>query len=235
MKKKLALPLFTFCLLVVSEAAFAYDPAYISTHQLDLSTMLAPSPPANSELQKQDMAEVLRLQQVRTVNQAERAVADNEQTLGRIANEIFGEKAAALRSPKFAAFAERVIQDTRAIFLASKDVWSRPRPFSASADVKAIGELPTTGSYPSGHATRGYIVAILLSNMVPEKSAELFARGREYGENRVLAGVHYPTDVEAGRLSATAIAAALMQNERFVKDFNEAKGELRQALGLAAP
>jgi acid phosphatase (class A) len=71
--------------------------------------------------------------------------------------------------------------------------------------------------------------------MVPEKSAELFARGREYGENRVLAGVHYPTDVEAGRLSATAIAAALMQNERFMKDFNQAKVELRQALGLDAP
>jgi acid phosphatase (class A) len=70
--------------------------------------------------------------------------------------------------------------------------------------------------------------------MIPEKSRELFARGREYGDNRVVAGVHYPTDVEAGRLSATAIAAALMQSERFLHDFNEAKAELRQALGLAS-
>jgi acid phosphatase (class A) len=230
--KKLVLPLFAFCFVIASKAAFAYDAAYISTQQLNLSKILAPSPSASSELQRQDMGEVLRLQQSRTSTQAERAVADNEQTLGRIANEVFGDKASALRSPKFVAFAERVTQDTRAIFLASKDVWNRPRPYSVSTEVKAIGELPTTGSYPSGHATRGYLVAILLSNMVPEKSNELFARGREYGENRVLAGVHYPTDVEAGRLSATAIAAALMQSERFMKDFNDAKAELRQALGL---
>jgi acid phosphatase (class A) len=123
-------------------------------------------------------------------------------------------------------------EDTRAIFLASKDVWARPRPFAASSEVHAVGELLTSGSYPSGHATRGYLTAIILSNMVPEKAAELFVRGREYGDNRVVAGVHYPSDVEAGRLSATAIAAVLMQNERFLHDFNEAKAELRQALGL---
>jgi hypothetical protein len=79
---KLLLPLFAFCLVIASEAAFAYDAAYISTKQLDLSKILAPSPPANSELQKQDMAEVLRVQKARTADQAERAVADNEQTLG---------------------------------------------------------------------------------------------------------------------------------------------------------
>jgi acid phosphatase (class A) len=232
--KRLHLPLAALIFVITSGAGFAYDASYLSTQQLDLSKILSPSPPATSELQKRDMAEVLRLQETRTPAQAERAVADNDQSLGRIADEVFGEKAAALRSPKFSQFAERVTQDTRAIFLASKDVWKRPRPFSASPEVKAIGELPTTGSYPSGHATRGYLVAILLSNMVPEKSAELFARGREYGENRIVAGVHYPTDVEAGRLSATAIAAALMQNDRFMKDFNEAKAELRQTLGLAS-
>jgi acid phosphatase (class A) len=232
--KRLLLPLATLLFVVANGATFAYDASYLSTQQLDLSKILAPPPPANSELQKQDMAQVLRLQETRTHAQADRAVADNEQRLGRIADEVFGDKAAALRSPKFTAFAERVTQDTRAIFLASKDVWNRPRPYSASTEVKAIGELPTSGSYPSGHATRGYLVAILLSDMVPEKSAELFARGREYGQNRVVAGVHYPTDIEAGRLSATAIAAALFQNDHFMKDLNEARVELRQALGLAS-
>jgi acid phosphatase (class A) len=69
--------------------------------------------------------------------------------------------------------------------------------------------------------------------MVPEKSPQIFARGREYGENRVVAGVHFPSDIEGGRLSATAIAAALMENEQFKNDLNEAKAELRGVLGLA--
>ena len=83
-----------------------------------------------------------------------------------------------------------------------------------------------------GHATRGYLAAIILSNMLPEKSESLFARGREYGQNRVLAGVHFPSDIEAGRLAATAMVGAFMQNEKFMKDFAEAKAELRSVLGL---
>ena len=119
------------------------------------------------------------------------------------------------------------------ILALTKDVWNRPRPFAVSTEVHAIGELSTSGSYPSGHATRGQLTAIILANMVPEKSAQIYARGREYGENRIIAGVHFPSDIEGGRLSATAIAAVLMQNDQFKMDFNEAKAELRNVLGLA--
>ena len=68
--------------------------------------------------------------------------------------------------------------------------------------------------------------------MAPEKAAALFAHGREIGFNRLVLGVHDPTDVEAGRLLATAIATSLFQNPKFLKDFAEAKAELRQTLGL---
>jgi acid phosphatase (class A) len=68
--------------------------------------------------------------------------------------------------------------------------------------------------------------------MVPEKAVALFARGREFGDDRVILGVHFPSDVEAGRFAATALATALMQDPAFLKDFAEAKSELRRALGL---
>jgi hypothetical protein len=38
--------------------------------------------------------------------------------------------------------------------------------------------------------------------------------------------------VEAGRISATVIAAAMMRNPNFQKEFEAAKIELRGALGL---
>jgi acid phosphatase (class A) len=69
--------------------------------------------------------------------------------------------------------------------------------------------------------------------MVPEKRAELFARGWEFGQNRVVGGVHYPTDVEAGRIDATVLVYAMMQNPQYKSDFAAAKTELRTALGLA--
>ena len=49
------------------------------------------------------------------------------------------------------------------------------------------------------------MTAILLAAMVPEKRAEIFARGWEYGENRLVAGVHFPSDIESGRIAATAV------------------------------
>ena len=58
--------------------------------------------------------------------------------------------------------------------------------------------------------------------MVPEKRDAIFARGREYGDNRVVDGVHYPSDVEAGRIDGTLVADALMANPEFQKAFAEA-------------
>ena len=68
--------------------------------------------------------------------------------------------------------------------------------------------------------------------MLLEKRESLFARACEYGQSRVIAGDHFPSDVEAGRIAATAIAVAFMQKEEFLRDFAEAKAELRRELGL---
>ena len=66
---------------------------------------------------------------------------------------------------------------------------------------------------------------------VPEKSAEIHRRGREAGENRVILGVHFPSDVAEGRLSAAAAIAVMTQNPAFTADLADARKELRAALG----
>lgn len=218
---------------LLAEPAWAFDATYITVEQVNLAKLLAPPPAAHSDQQRRDLSAVLEAQSSRTASQGERAVADNDLSIFRIAGEVFGSNFTAAHLPKTNAFFKGLNEDVRTLFLATKDVWDRPRPFKVSTDVKALGELPTSGSYPSGHAIRGYLAAIILANMVPEKSEILFARGREYGQNRVLAGVHFPTDIEAGRIGGTAMAVAFMQNAAFMKDFREAKAELRRELGLS--
>ena len=71
----------------------------------------------------------------------------------------------------------------------------------------------------------------MLAQMVPEKAAELITRGQEYGDNRVLAGVHYLTDVEAGRRVATATATALLASPIFRAELAAARVETRHSLG----
>ena len=161
-----------------------------------------------------------------------KAVGDNALSIYRFADTL-GQSFSAERLPKLDAFFKRVFNDSRMLVLTSKDVWDRPRPYVVSTQVETVGASPNApGSYPSGHAIFGYLSAILLANMVPEKAAALYARGDQYGANRVIAGVHFPSDLEAGRMAATAIAAGLMQNPQFQSEFEGAKAELRQTLGL---
>lgn len=101
-----------------------------------------------------------------------------------------------------------------------------------STKVKSLGDKPEGSCYPSAASTTNHVTAIILANMVPEKRAELYARGRKFGDDRVIFGVHFPSDVEGGRLAATALAAVLMQDNAFAKEFAEAKSELRRVLGL---
>ena len=220
-------------LLLLTGPGWASDASYISLNQVNLGNLLAPPPAPQSDEQKLDLMAVLQAQKDRTTSQSERAVADNDLSVFRIAGSVLGPNFTPALVPKSAAFFDRIWKDYRRIILATKDVWDRPRPFDVSIDVKPIGKLEHSGSYPSGHATRGYLSAIILSNMVLEKKESLFARAREYGQSRVIAGDHFPSDVQAGRLAATAIAVAFMQNEAFMKDFAEAKAELRRELGLS--
>ncbi len=106
-------------------------------------------------------------------------------------------------------------------------VWPASSPCTPAAQAS-----PFSPSYPSGHATVGAMNAILLARMIPERRAALFARGWAYGDARVISGVHFPSDVEAGRILGTVLVGLLDQDPRFRADQDASRHELREALGL---
>lgn len=123
--------------------------------------------------------------------------------------------------------------------LASTRLRSAPAPAPAAplppADSPCTAPVAATlysPSYPSGHATVGVMMAILLAQMVPERRDALFAQGWDYGEARIISGVHFPSDVEAGRILGTMLVGVMQQDARFRRDFAVARRELRMALGL---
>src|SRR3984957_14900030 len=230
MRKTLWSPVVLLVLAMVGPASAA-EATYVTPDRFDLTKLLAPAPAPDSEQQKRDLAAVLAVQKARTPAQSERALADA--TAGTFGfADVLGPNFNAERVPAVAAFFDKGRGDAVVAFQAGKDVWNRPRPFVVSTDVDPVGDRPNGSSYPSGASTVGYLTAIVLANMVPEKSTALFARGREFGDDRVILGVHFPSDVEAGRLAATALAAGLPQDPAFTKEFAAATSELRKALGL---
>jgi acid phosphatase (class A) len=139
--------------------------------------------------------------------------------------DVLGPDFNAERVPAVAALFAKIRGDAAVAFSAGKGAWNRPRPFVVSPEVDSLGKRPGGSSYPSGSSTAGYLTPIILADMVPEKAAGLYARGREFGDDRVILGVHFTSDVEAGRFAATALAAALMQDAAFMKVFAAAKSE----------
>ncbi|RVA35627.1 phosphatase PAP2 family protein [Mesorhizobium sp. M7D.F.Ca.US.004.03.1.1] len=219
-------------LLIVGSAAQAEDAQpFVTNKDVDL-TMILPPPPANDSVQtKAELGEVLTLQVTRTPEMVASAVADAEENVWRFAN-IMGPKFNKETLPKFSAFFDRVVATEGAVVDPAKDVWKRPRPHQLSDLVKPAVKLSSSGSWPSGHATVGTMMGIILSDMVPEKRAEIMARAAEYAHNREVGGIHYASDIEMGRISGSVIAAVLLNRDDFKAEYEVARAELRSDLGM---
>jgi len=88
-------------------------------------------------------------------------------------------------------------------------------------------KLAESGSYPSTHSMIGTFTGMVLAELYPARSAEVLARGMEFGESRVVCGFHYQSDVDAGRLAAAGLMARL-QGEQ---SFRDAMDAVRKELG----
>ena len=86
--------------------------------------------------------------------------------------------------------------------------------------------LTKDGSYPSGHTAVGWAWALILTEIVPERSGPLLARGMAYGQSRVICNVHWQSDVDEGRIIGAAVVARLHTDPAFRADLDAAKAEL---------
>jgi acid phosphatase (class A) len=65
--------------------------------------------------------------------------------------------------------------------------------------------------------------------VAPERSNALLARGYGFGQSRVICGVHWQSDVDAGRLMGSAAVAALHADPTFTAQLSAAKAEVADA------
>lgn len=87
----------------------------------------------------------------------------------------------------------------------------RGRPNRAAAEVAASRHvrMPTSTSFPSGHAASAFAFATAVGDVLPPASAPLHALAAGVAYSRVHTGVHYPGDVIAGSLIGTVAGAAV--------------------------
>lgn len=111
-----------------------------------------------------------------------------------------------------------------------KNHFMRKRPYVTDASI-ATCVAPEQGgeyaSYPSGHATMGFSMGIILANLIPEKAAAIMDRANLYAENRLVCGVHHRSDIIAGQVLGSLVAVQLLQNGEFQKMMQASREELR--------
>jgi acid phosphatase (class A) len=234
--RKAALCSLVLVALTASPALALSDKPYLAESDADFAALLPPPPADGSPADKRDMRLVLDLQKDMTPERLARIQADTEANVFRIAGEVFGPTFTKEHFPLTGAFFDKINKDSGVGVRTIKQKYKRLRPFQANKEVVAPANIAAASqgpTYPSGHSTLGAEVAFLLAVMVPEKKTELFARGWQYGEQRVASGVAYPSDWEGGHIGAAVMVSLMLQKPEFRADFDAVKTELRKGLGLA--
>jgi acid phosphatase (class A) len=142
-------------------------------------------------------------------------------------------------TPRLYKMLQRVATDAGASTRTAKDRYRRPRPFMLNHAPTCFpagdDALRRSGSYPSGHTAIGWAWALVLSQASPDQSEAILARGRAFGESRLVCNVHWDSDVIEGFFMGAATVARLNAQAEFVADLEAARTELAAARAKGLP
>lgn len=232
MKSRLLLLAFSF-LAFVAVPLRAAETKYLPARTPDAIQLLAPPPATGSPEDRQDLDATYRVYSAATPEQTARGKDEVTLTIFHF-TPVIGPWFQPGKFPQTEALFKKVEAEAKAVTNLAKQHWQRIRPYHLEPGLfpNAIEHEPRTDySYPSGHSTRGTTYALLLAELFPEKRDALLAKGRDTGWLRVLGGVHYPTDIYAGRVLGQALAREFLRSEAFQRDLAAARTELAAAKG----
>jgi acid phosphatase (class A) len=213
----------------------------LTSAEADPSRLLPPPPTDGSDNQQKELAEVRRLVKTRTPERYKQAVWDSEHEDPTAFAATIGPGFDLNKLPATAKLLAVVMNDQSVMASKAKEYFRRKFPvavdpsatssyheWSCDTDVKKPVDRPLR-SYPSGHATMGYSVGIVLAALMPDKAQAILARAADYAYSREICGDHYHADVEASHALGTAAGIMLLNNASLKPQVAAARAELAAA------
>lgn len=190
---------------------------------------IIPPPPApGSPAEQADLDGVLAMQDHPTrqeLDHAEKTVTFSVFSF----SEVLGPSFTAESYPETARFFNRLETTANDPKSFLKDKYQRSRPYNAFPGL--VKELVTEEhgySYPSGHSTRAWLFALVLGDLDPRYRNALLFSAMQVCNDRVIGGMHFPSDMMASRVLAEEIHRLLLKNPDFKKDLEQLRsGEWR--------
>ncbi len=215
--RKIAILCLGLSVWLAGTAGLGAGSGWLAESSIDIQHFLAPPPQADSKEGRTDLDVVLRYQASRSTEDCRRAQSEMDVSLKAFFGPPYG-PLSATETEKWSPFFDKVRDDTEYFVHKMKKIWRRPRPFTVDPKITPCFYMAPMTSYPSGHATHSRIFSKLLSELKPDLRPVFEARADRIAEDRVLAGVHFPSDIEAGKKLGDEIARRLLSNEDFRKE-----------------
>jgi acid phosphatase (class A) len=143
----------------------------------------------------------------------------------------------AAKLPRLAALVDATSQAADASTGPAKKANQRQRPFviDQGATCQSTEQLKNSFDYPSGHATRGWAVGLVLAELAPDRASDVLLRSRAFADSRVVCGVHNVSAIDAGAMNGAAVVAVLHASASFQLSLADAKKELDAYRAATAP
>ncbi len=119
-------------------------------------------------------------------------------------------------------------QDVTYFLMLAKRQYDRPRPTQLDPDLGTVIDAPQHASYPSGHAVHMPMLAHILGAIDPAHKEDYKQMAFEIARRREFAGIHYPSDTQAGIKLTDDVFEKLMQVPEFVQEIEKARAEFGQ-------
>ena len=177
----------------------------------------------------------MRGRALRDTERGQQAIADADISLESYLSrfgEVMGVELSEQATPATAGYINATCKFAAGMIKAAKSDFTRQRPFSYFGEPSSIPEVEEEyglyTSYPSGHSLIAWIVALSLSSIDEEHEYDILRLGYELGQSRIIAGFHYQSDVDAGRLAAGVAYARLVSDPEYIRLMRLAAKELEK-------
>lgn len=191
-------------------------------HYVAASGPAATVPPPPAAGSPADQADLKTLEDWQARRTAEDCAAANAQAEADY-EQFFGDVSPFPRPlpPDASTILFRVYYDGGKAVAAAKKKYGRPRPYLRDEKLKpCLGRVGGL-AYPSGHAAVSRLFALLLGDVDPARRAVFLEKSDRAALNRVIGGVHHPSDIEAGKLLGNAVYAEMLRQPAFLSDLEK--------------
>lgn len=191
---------------------------------IPFSAVTLPPPPANTSTSTQRELEYLHSL---VAQRSSSTVATITAEIAYDTIEFNGTELGALwrQKPHTTAAFRYLLAVTEPAILDAKRHFDRVRPSLLDPSLPTAITVPKHPAYPSGHATQAYLLAHFFSALDPTNQDQYYADALRVAHNREIAGVHYPSDSQAGRILARQLYNILKSDSAFLQLFETAKTE----------